>query len=162
MPRLVLLLALAVALPLGAARAADCRNPQTQMDMNTCAGQDFQKADAALNALYRQMQARLKDDPDQTRRLMETQRAWVAFRDAECRFVGQPGPAAGALEPRGAARGRAGRPPRGGRGADGRGEGRRCPPTPGSRRGATRAAGSASAGAPPARGRRTPPTAAPK
>ena len=44
------------------------------------------QADAELNVLYRQITARLKDDKATTELLVAAQRAWVAFRDAECAF----------------------------------------------------------------------------
>lgn len=49
-------------------------------------GADFQKADKALNATFRQIQNRLSDDADGKARLVKAQRAWIAFRDAECTF----------------------------------------------------------------------------
>ncbi len=81
------------------ARGADCSSAADQTTMNECAGQDYKKADAELNALYKQMQQRLKGDDEQMKRLAATQRAWIAFRDAECKFIGQPGPVAGSIEP---------------------------------------------------------------
>lgn len=39
-----------------------------------------------LNKLYKQIEHRLKDDADTTKQLVTAQRAWVAFRDAECNF----------------------------------------------------------------------------
>ena len=48
--------------------------------------QCVQKADAELNVLYRRITNRLKDDKATTKVLVAAQRAWVAFRDAECNF----------------------------------------------------------------------------
>lgn len=78
---------LAVAAVAGAARADDCDNAQaSQADLNECYGKAFKASDAELNKLYKEITARLKDDPDATKLLVATQRAWVAFRDAECDF----------------------------------------------------------------------------
>ncbi len=33
----------------------DCKQAQTQMDLDYCAGQDFKQADAKLNTLYQQL-----------------------------------------------------------------------------------------------------------
>ena len=55
------------------------------------------KADAELNALYRQITARLKDDQATTKLLVAAQRAWVAFRDAECDFSASGVSGGGAL-----------------------------------------------------------------
>jgi uncharacterized protein YecT (DUF1311 family) len=47
---------------------------------------DFQKADKTLNDTFRQVEHRLSDDADGKSRLVHAQRAWIAFRDAECTF----------------------------------------------------------------------------
>jgi len=58
----------------------------SQAELNQCYGNAYKKADAELNVLYRQITARLKDDKATTELLVAAQRAWVAFRDAECDF----------------------------------------------------------------------------
>ena len=70
------------------AQAADgCDAPGlSQAELNECYGNAYKKADAELNVLYRQITARLKDDQATTKLLVAAQRAWVAFRDAECDF----------------------------------------------------------------------------
>ena len=70
------------------AQAADgCDAPGlSQAELNDCYGNAYKKADAELNVLYRQITARLKDDKATTKLLVAAQRAWVAFRDAECDF----------------------------------------------------------------------------
>lgn len=67
--------------------ADDCGDASTQAAMNDCAAAAFRKTDAALNAAYRQIMARLKDDEDAKRQLTAAQRAWITFRDAECSFA---------------------------------------------------------------------------
>lgn len=75
----------------GSALAADaCDDPQDQMTMNECADKAFRAADAQLNASYREIVASLRDDPDGRQHLVAAQRAWVAFRDAECAFRASP------------------------------------------------------------------------
>jgi hypothetical protein len=44
------------------------------------------EADVELNVLYRQITASLNDDEATTELPVAAQRAWVAFRDAECAF----------------------------------------------------------------------------
>jgi uncharacterized protein YecT (DUF1311 family) len=66
--------------------AVDCANASDQATMNQCAGQDFKAADKALNTVYQQITGRLKDNPDGKKLLVSAQRAWVGFRDAECKF----------------------------------------------------------------------------
>jgi uncharacterized protein YecT (DUF1311 family) len=82
-----------------AARALDCNNPPDQTTMNQCADQEFKKADTELNHTYRQIEARLKDDAGSKKLLVAAQRAWVAFRDAECNFQGGPPDEAGSIYP---------------------------------------------------------------
>jgi hypothetical protein len=49
-------------------------------------GSDLKRADQALNQTFRKIQKRLADDADGKARLVKAQRAWIAFRDAECTF----------------------------------------------------------------------------
>lgn len=68
------------------AQEPDCKDPQTQSDMTICAGRDYQKADKSLNASYSKIRERLADDEPVRKALLEAQRAWIKFRDAECAF----------------------------------------------------------------------------
>lgn len=78
------------------AQDADCAAPQTQAEMNACAYQDWEAADAALNALWPQARAVTKaqdaDLPDELKgadqALLNAQRAWITFRDAQCASEG--------------------------------------------------------------------------
>jgi len=62
------------------------RNDQSQTGMDMCAGADFKASDAKLNTDYGAIMKRLSDDADARKLLQESQRAWIAFRDAECKF----------------------------------------------------------------------------
>jgi uncharacterized protein YecT (DUF1311 family) len=85
--KLALMVAALVVLFRPIADADECMDKAVaQADMNACAGKAYAAADAELNKLYRQIQERLKDDADTKQRLVAAQRAWAAFRDAECRF----------------------------------------------------------------------------
>jgi autotransporter-associated beta strand protein len=44
------------------------------------------KSDEKLNELYKQIEARLKDDADTKTLFVQAQRNWIKFRDAECSF----------------------------------------------------------------------------
>ena len=68
-----------------AAQTANCAAAQTQAELNACAAQDYQKSDAALSQVYVQLKAKLAD-PKQQELLVAAERAWVAYRDAECGF----------------------------------------------------------------------------
>jgi len=81
-----LLLALTPLLFTSMAFAVDCENASDQATMNQCAAQQNAAADKELNALYQQITSRFKSNPDGKKQLVGAQRAWVAFRDAECRF----------------------------------------------------------------------------
>lgn len=70
----------------------DCENAMTQMDMNICAGREYQAADRELNAVWKKASQRAKSvdkdvgDGTQHRELLAAQRAWLTFRDAQCSF----------------------------------------------------------------------------
>lgn len=64
------------------AQAANCRDPETQTDMNRCAYADYEKTDAELNRLYKQLREKNGD----TAQLEAAERAWLAYRDQECDF----------------------------------------------------------------------------
>lgn len=80
------LLALTPLLFTTVAHAADCDYATDQATMNQCAAQQNKAADKELNALYQQITERLKGSPDSKKLLVGAQRAWIGFRDAECKF----------------------------------------------------------------------------
>jgi uncharacterized protein YecT (DUF1311 family) len=63
-----------------------CADAVDQATMNTCADAAFKQSDKKLNELYRQIEARLKDDANTKKLLVQAQQDWVKFRDAECSF----------------------------------------------------------------------------
>jgi uncharacterized protein YecT (DUF1311 family) len=92
------------------AREYGCPDAQTQLAMNMCAGLDFERADAELNRVYRQsiagaQQSDRELDRTNDRRpsnesiLREAQRAWVAFRDAQCTDEANAEARGGSMEP---------------------------------------------------------------
>lgn len=66
-----------IAMPLSFAAA------QSQSDMNLDALKTARRADATLNALYRQLETAYRVDSVALRKLRVAQRAWVKFRDAQ-------------------------------------------------------------------------------
>jgi uncharacterized protein YecT (DUF1311 family) len=62
-----------------------CANAQTTVEMQDCAGNDYKRADAELNAVYKQVMATLSDKEYQAS-LRSAQQAWLKYRDANCRF----------------------------------------------------------------------------
>ncbi|VVP76906.1 hypothetical protein PS914_01819 [Pseudomonas fluorescens] len=95
-PRVLLALSPLLFTPL--AHAVDCDNAADQATMNQCAAQQHKAADKELNALYQQITGRLQADPDSKKLMVGAQRAWIAFRDAECKFSAS-GVAGGSVYP---------------------------------------------------------------
>ena len=77
-----------------AAQQPNCTDPQTQTDMNQCAARDANEADADLNLIYKTVVShyeqadRSAETTEGVKRLRAAQRAWVAFRDAQCAVAG--------------------------------------------------------------------------
>jgi uncharacterized protein YecT (DUF1311 family) len=73
-----------------AAEAIDCSNPSHREERNFCADKEFTAADAELNAVYKKLLAYIAesdgsyDAKSWEAALRVSQRAWIAFRDAEC------------------------------------------------------------------------------
>lgn len=92
----------------------NCDDPMVQQEMNWCAGQDYAAADAELNTQWKITAAIMKErdagmeadfgpiNPVTPREdaaarmaytghfqtLLEAQRAWLSYRDAQCRLEG--------------------------------------------------------------------------
>lgn len=80
------------------ALALDCSSLQTQTDMTICAVDQYNKADAELNTAYKEIMRRLKSEPDTAKLLVTAEKAWMAFRDAECEFA-NTGTVGGSIHP---------------------------------------------------------------
>lgn len=77
--------ALIALLPTTSAFSANCDNAQTQLEMNQCAAQSYQKIDAELTAIYKKLSETAKDE--QRNMLQTSQKKWIEFRDADCKFL---------------------------------------------------------------------------
>jgi uncharacterized protein YecT (DUF1311 family) len=53
--------------------------------MRNCAGKEYKKADAELNAVYKQLMASLSSKEQQAS-LRSAQQSWLKYRDANCEF----------------------------------------------------------------------------
>ncbi|MCT7983776.1 lysozyme inhibitor LprI family protein [Laspinema sp. A4] len=62
----------------------NCDNPQSQSEMNACAGQRWEATDRELNRIYQALIPQLSNSRRQ--QLVTAQRAWITFRDSECAF----------------------------------------------------------------------------
>lgn len=75
-----------------AAEKLDCENAVSTIEMNACAEQEFDKEDALLNETYKNALAAIPematehpyDAKSWEGALRASQRAWLAYRDAEC------------------------------------------------------------------------------
>jgi uncharacterized protein YecT (DUF1311 family) len=78
----------------GAEPDIDCSNARTQMEMNVCSFRDFEAADALLNREWQLASDRAKESDrwsaehhssgGEFDRLLDAQRKWLEFRDAQC------------------------------------------------------------------------------
>lgn len=66
------------------AQQPNCKEPQTQMEINVCAGIEYQNADKRLNQVYQKLMPKLSAARKQ--KLIVAQRAWLNFRDTNCEF----------------------------------------------------------------------------
>ena len=91
------------------AQAASCAQPNTQIEMNRCAFIGYQREDAAMTAQWRKtlayMRSRDRDAnsnsdkrPSYGDTLLESQRAWLRYRDTECAIEGYAA-RGGSMEP---------------------------------------------------------------
>jgi len=60
-----------------------CNPDGAQIEMNACAGDAFHAADRELNQVYQAVLRKQSQDLEFVAKLRESQRAWIAFRDAE-------------------------------------------------------------------------------
>ncbi len=67
---------------LGFAKECDGRGSQT--DLNLCEGENFKQADAKLNAVYARLLKKISAAGQP--KLRQAQKAWIAYRDAQCAF----------------------------------------------------------------------------
>jgi uncharacterized protein YecT (DUF1311 family) len=82
--------------------AWNCKDPQFQQEMNWCAGQDYEAADQVMNTQWRATREAMKardtefaagsntsdSQPGWFASLLESQRSWLRYRDAQCRVDG--------------------------------------------------------------------------
>lgn len=89
-----------------AAPDLDCDNAMTQHAMNRCAAIAYERADAELNNLWREVRQQMRDQeevvddgrPSSWETLLEAQRSWIVFRETHCRLEGYDA-RGGSLEP---------------------------------------------------------------
>lgn len=77
----------------------NCDKQETQSDMNRCADRGYEEADREMNAQWKITLAAMRESdrgtgedgfgPPSAQLLLESQRAWLAYRDAQCVVQGQ-------------------------------------------------------------------------
>lgn len=92
-----------IAMP-SAARAENCGQYETTIDINECASRNYQAADKELNEAFERAIANAKAsdrdvqgvDYSYEAALRKAQRAWMAFRDSDC--AQPPRPLSGTMD----------------------------------------------------------------
>lgn len=77
------MIALSLLLAVAASAAGPCDAATSTTEIVSCFGQQAQRADVRLNTAYRDARARVS--AAQAKSLQTAQRAWIAFRNANCR-----------------------------------------------------------------------------
>ncbi len=77
-------LALALAACFPGTAMAQCDDNASTAELTQCLGQELQRADAKLNAVYRKSLASMGDDAGAKANLLKSERAWVAYKEAQC------------------------------------------------------------------------------
>ncbi|MGF6851219.1 lysozyme inhibitor LprI family protein [Paraburkholderia sp. CI3] len=66
------------------AGAGNCAQAGDQANMNACADRSFKEADRELNKVYQALMGHMSEPA--MANLLRAQRAWLAWRDAQCAF----------------------------------------------------------------------------
>ena len=100
MKSILALAALSFSATLAHAQAVNCKDPQSTVEINECAGREFDAADKQLNTIYKRVMTEInkqiadKDETlsdlakDQKSRLISSQRAWLAYRETDSTLQG--------------------------------------------------------------------------
>ena len=67
-----------------AVAAENCKNPQSQLAMNSCAAKDYEREAVRLNKTYKELVAKL--EKYRREKVKEIQIAWIKYRDLQCDF----------------------------------------------------------------------------
>ena len=63
------------------------KTDESQQGMNRCAGDAFERADKALNAMWAKVLARYGGEAKSKKLLLDSQRAWLKYRDSHCELA---------------------------------------------------------------------------
>lgn len=79
----LMIVAASAFLPYGREQNETCPdNPKTQLELNKCANEEAKRADAELDALYRELLSQPENDSVAVAKIEALRKAWVAYRDA--------------------------------------------------------------------------------
>ena len=85
---MLLFAAVAAAQPVTDPEETACyQRDESQLAMNICAGDAYERADKALNAQWQKVLDRYGDDAEAKKLLLDGQRAWLKYRDAQCELA---------------------------------------------------------------------------
>lgn len=71
-----------LALATGDVARAQCENAKSTLQINECFAKELKKAEVEVNRVYQLTVKKLQ--PDDAALLRKAQRAWLAYRDAQC------------------------------------------------------------------------------
>jgi uncharacterized protein YecT (DUF1311 family) len=83
MLRITFLLVMLFSMASSAEEPIKCNPDGTQLELNVCASEDFEKADKQLNQTYQALIKQESSDRLFVSKLREAQKAWIVFRDAD-------------------------------------------------------------------------------
>lgn len=62
-----------------------CKDPMSQVEMNLCSRRNYEKADAEMNKVYKQLMLELaRYETNHRPKFQEAQLLWLKYRDAYC------------------------------------------------------------------------------
>ncbi|MBV7536705.1 DUF1311 domain-containing protein [Duganella sp. sic0402] len=80
------LISLLLAASASSVYALDCKTASATPELNECAAIEQKKVEDQLNQIY-QRSIKAIDEPDTKKALIAAQRAWIKFREADCKAV---------------------------------------------------------------------------
>ena len=75
----------------------NCENQMTQFDMNVCSYRDSLRTDLELNRAWEAAAARARGERAEFKRLLDAQRKWIAYREAQCALEAGPREGSGTI-----------------------------------------------------------------
>lgn len=83
MKKIFVFLIVLFSLNFNTAYAVNCKEPKDGNEISICLSEEFNIVDKELNRVYQEV---LKKYPKYKKKLVESELAWIKFRDFECKF----------------------------------------------------------------------------